>query len=61
MRVNILKDCVLCWDRPGLCCKVDSKDAGMCLKMRKKCCTLAMYVGPAQKIVQKENAIDVVR
>lgn len=33
----------------------------MCLKMRKECCTLAMYVGPAQKIVQKKNAIDVVR
>ena len=61
MSVNILKDCVLCWDRPRLCYRADSKYAGMCSKIKKKCCMLAMYVRTGLKIVQKENAIDVVR
>ena len=51
----------VCWNRSRIGCKADSKDAGMYSKIKKKCCMLAMYVRTGLKIVQKENAVDVVR
>ena len=50
----------VCWNRSRSGCKADSKDAGMCSKI-KKCSMLAMYAGTGLKIVQKGNAVDVVR